>query len=83
MMYEKGYHRIRDTFHGTMMYNKNDLYIGRCLEEHGRWGWEEIEKTLPYATGTVLDIGANIGKNRLFLLSLLQEYSMFSVLILP
>lgn len=65
MIYEHGYHRIKKTRHGTMMYNIHDMYIGKCLDLYGEWSWEEIEATKQYATGVVLDVGANIGTHTL------------------
>jgi FkbM family methyltransferase len=48
-----------------MLYNIHDRYIGRCLDLYGEWSWEEIRATQQYASGTVLDIGANIGTHTL------------------
>jgi FkbM family methyltransferase len=49
-----------------MLYNVNDVYIGRCLDLYGEWSWPEIEATIQYADGGgVLDIGANIGTHTL------------------
>jgi len=48
-----------------MIYNIQDDYIGTSLDLYGEWGRAEIEQIIPYATGTVLDIGANIGTHTL------------------
>jgi len=64
-IYVNGYHTIKNTWHGTMIYNKHDMYIGRSLDVYGMWGYQEIEKTLDYATDVVLDVGANIGTHTL------------------
>lgn len=60
------YNHIVDTYHGIMIVNKNDIYIGKSLMEYGEWERESIEKTLEYARdGLVIDAGANVGTHSL------------------
>src|SRR4051794_25433579 len=65
-IYEHGYNRIKDTWHGTMLYNINDRFIGKCLDLYGQWAYGELVATMDYAKdGIVLDVGANIGTHTL------------------
>lgn len=51
-----------------MLYLKNDLYIGRCLDGYGEYAWEELEFLGPLVGSGdwVVDGGANIGCHSLF-----------------
>lgn len=64
-IYEHAYHRIKSTRHGMMLYNIHDVFIGKSLDLYGEWSWEELEVTLPYAHGIVIDAGAYIGTHTL------------------
>ena len=60
--------RIKQTRHGLMAYNINDIYLGRSLDCYGEFSRGE---TLLFAQlvgpqSLVLDIGANIGAHTLF-----------------
>lgn len=48
-----------------MMHFRTDLEIGAALALYGEWCWPDLEMTKQYATGLVLDIGANIGTHAL------------------
>lgn len=65
IVYTYKHHRVRDTWHGMMLYNINDTFIGKCLDEYGEWCVGELKETIKYCNGTVLDIGANIGTHAL------------------
>lgn len=58
-------YELVESRHGLMLCNRHDLAMTKCLKESGAWAWEEIEETAQYATGTVVDIGANIGTHTL------------------
>lgn len=64
-IFEHKYNRIKETWHGTMIYNTNDCFIGRSLDVYGEWARAELDLTEFYAQGIVLDIGANIGTHTL------------------
>ncbi len=81
LIYEHSYNRIRHTRHGTMLYNINDQFIGRCLDLYGEWAWGEIEYTAPYAKGVVLDVGANIGTHTLAYAKLAKQVIAFEPVI--
>jgi len=55
--------RLRATRHGLMLFNRNDRFIGRCLDHYGESSEEEVQALLKFVRPgmTVLDIGANIG----------------------
>lgn len=65
---ESGFVRVRQTRHGVMAYNKNDVYIGRALDlygEHTELELKMLGKLIP-SGGTVIDVGANIGVHSVF-----------------
>ncbi len=65
---ENGFVRVKQTRHGVMAYNKNDIYIGRALDlygEHTELELQALGKLIP-AGGTVIDVGANIGVHSVF-----------------
>ncbi len=60
---------VKPCRHGAMMFNVNDMYIGRSLDLYGEWCESEME-TLSQMVGegdVVLDVGANIGTHTVFL----------------
>jgi FkbM family methyltransferase len=58
-------YELVETHHGLMLCNRHDLAMTKVLKEGGAWAWDEIQETIQYATGTVVDIGANIGTHAL------------------
>lgn len=48
-----------------MAYYRNDKNIGLALEQYGEHDWIDLEVTAKYATGLVIDAGANIGTHSL------------------
>ncbi|MEX0923202.1 MAG: FkbM family methyltransferase [Rhodovibrionaceae bacterium] len=65
---ETGFVRVKQTRHGVMAYNKNDIYVGRALDlygEHTELELQALGKLIP-AGGTVIDVGANIGVHSVF-----------------
>jgi FkbM family methyltransferase len=54
---------LKNCRHGLMLYNTNDVYIGRSLNDYGEFSEEEAEifAELVKPGMTVLDVGANIG----------------------
>jgi len=53
--------------HGTFLFNRNDLMVGRALDLYGEWCESEIHVLTPLLeTGSVVvDVGANIGTHSL------------------
>jgi FkbM family methyltransferase len=63
-----GFNRLRQCRHGPLLYNMNDLYIGRSLELYGEWSEGEIAlfQHLLRAGDIVVEVGANIGTHTIF-----------------
>jgi len=61
------YNQLTNTKYGMMLYNRNDLYIGKSLSVFGTWAEQEIEllKQFLEEGATVVDVGANIGSHTL------------------
>ncbi len=61
--------------HGTLIYNKNDMYIGKSLELYGEFSEGEVElfRQVVKPGDTVLEIGANLGAHTLVLAQLAGE----------
>lgn len=57
------FNSITNTRHGLMIYNRNDLYVGRSLEIYGEYSELEADflASLIRPGWTVIDVGANIG----------------------
>jgi FkbM family methyltransferase len=60
---DRGHNRLKRCRHGYMLYNVNDLYIGRALDLYGEFSELELEafSQLVGPGDVVLDVGANIG----------------------
>jgi len=58
-----GFNAVRMCRHGPMVYNKNDVYIGRALEKYGESSEIEQEffQQIVRAGHLVVEVGANIG----------------------
>ena len=54
---------LKNCRHGLMIYNKNDQYVGRSLNDYGEFSQEEVDvfEALLSPGMTVIDVGANIG----------------------
>jgi FkbM family methyltransferase len=63
-----GFNRCRRCRHGNMLYNVNDVHVGRSLDLYGEWAEAELELTgLFLAAGdVVIDVGANLGTHAIF-----------------
>lgn len=62
------FNRIARTRNGMMLYNANDVYIGRSLEKYGEYAALEmvIFDQILQPGQLVVDVGANIGAHTLF-----------------
>ncbi|MCP4040990.1 MAG: FkbM family methyltransferase [Gammaproteobacteria bacterium] len=67
-VFEHGVNRMKKTRHGYMLYNPNDIYIGRSLDLYGEFSAGETASfaTILQAGSIVLDIGSHIGAHTLF-----------------
>ena len=63
------FNRLKDCRHGKMLYNINDMYIGRSLDLYGEFSEGEIDifKQMVRPGQVVVEVGANIGTHTLFL----------------
>jgi len=54
---------VKRTKHGLLMYNRNDLFIGKSLDLYGEWCEYEILllRNFIRESDVVVDVGANIG----------------------
>jgi FkbM family methyltransferase len=57
-----------DCRHGTLLFNRNDRYIGKSLELYGEFSEGEIElfRQIVQPGAVVVEVGANIGTHTLF-----------------
>ncbi len=63
-----GFNRLVRSRYGHMLYNPNDIYIGKSFEQYGEYSEGEIalfRQILP-PKAVILDIGAHIGSHTLF-----------------
>jgi len=56
------FNALKDCRYGKMIYNKNDMYIGKSLELYGEYSEAEIDifRQVIHQGDTVLEIGANL-----------------------
>lgn len=71
----KTFNVIKYCRHGKMIYNKNDMYIGKSLEVYGEYCEGEVElfRQLVLPGHTILEIGANLGAHTLVLAQLVGK----------
>lgn len=67
-----GPNRLIQGRHGCLLYNRNDQYVGRSLEEYGEYAEAEVAlfRQLLRPGATVVEAGANIGAHTLVLAQL-------------
>jgi FkbM family methyltransferase len=58
-----GFNQLAATRHGYLLYNRNDLYIGRAIEKYGEFSALEMVlfEDLCRAGNGIIEVGANIG----------------------
>jgi FkbM family methyltransferase len=63
------YNFLKETEDGTILYNKNDTYVGKSIATYGRYQLEELKLFDKYINNgdIVIDVGANIGTHTLWL----------------
>jgi FkbM family methyltransferase len=68
LIYSRGFNSLRMCRYGTMLYNHNDIYVGKSFDYYGEFSEKEIElfRQLIRPGDVVLDIGANIGPHTLY-----------------
>jgi FkbM family methyltransferase len=60
---KEGFNVTKACRHGTLLYNRNDAYVGRSLELYGEYSEGEVDlfRQFIHPGDTVIDAGANIG----------------------
>jgi FkbM family methyltransferase len=68
----KSYNALVRAKHGYMLYNKNDIYIGRSIGKYGEFSEGEVDlfRQLLLPGDVVIEVGANIGAHTLALATL-------------
>lgn len=66
---------IKECRYGKLIFNKNDMYIGKSLELYGEYSEGEIDlfRQIVHQGDTVLEVGANLGAHTLALAQLVGE----------
>jgi hypothetical protein len=66
---------IKACKYGLTLYNSNDMYVGKSLDQYGEYAEAEIDlfKELIKEGDTVYDIGANIGSHTLAMARMVGE----------
>ncbi len=69
--------KMRD---GWMIYNKNDIFIGKSIKEYGEWSQEEINLCKQALTpdDVVIEVGSNIGSHTLALSKFVTKGAVFA-----
>lgn len=63
------FNRLKDCRYGRMLYNANDMYVGRSLDLYGEFSEGEVEifRRIVRPGDAVFDVGSNIGAHSVFL----------------
>ena len=63
-----GFVRVKQCRHGRMLYNVNDIYVGRSLDLYGEYseGESELFAQIVGSGDVVVEVGANIGTATVF-----------------
>jgi len=69
--------KMRD---GWMVYNKNDVYIGKSIKEYGEWSQGEIDlcRQLLTPNDVIIEVGSNIGSHTIPLAKIVHKGAVFA-----
>ncbi len=70
-----GFNDLALAKHGYLLYNRNDIYIGRAIERYGEYGELEagLFKQICHPADVVIEVGANIGAHTVLFAKLVGE----------
>jgi FkbM family methyltransferase len=65
----EGFNAVVKARYGYLLYNKNDIYIGRGIERYGEWSEFEVElfRQICQPSDVVVEVGSNIGSQTIAL----------------
>ena len=80
MVLENRFNKLIEARHGTILYNKNDIYIGKSIEKYGEFSYLEakIFEQICKDGDVVIEVGANIGAHTLYLSKLVGNGFVFA-----
>ena len=80
MVLENSFNKLIKARHGTLLYNKNDIYIGKSIEKYGEFSYLEAKlfEQICKAGDIVIEVGANIGAHTLYLSKLVGNGYVFA-----
>lgn len=75
MLETAGFNQLRKARYGYTLYNKNDQYIGKAIENYGEFSESEaiLFKSLVQKSDIVIEVGANIGTHTLVFSEIVGE----------
>ena len=80
-----GFNKVIKSRHGFLLYNKNDIYIGKSIEKYGEFSHLEAKlfEQICKEGDIVIEVGANIGAHTVYLSKLVGKgvviaYVMFT-----
>ena len=75
-----GFNKVIKSRHGFLLYNKNDIYIGKSIEKYGEFSHLEAKlfEQICKAGDVVIEVGANIGAHTLYLSKLVGNGFVFA-----
>ena len=73
---QDGFNELADTRYGKVLYNKNDIYVGRSIKEYGEYSESEVEifRAILKPGDVAMDVGANMGTHTLAMARLVGKY---------
>ena len=70
-----GFNKVIKSRHGFLLYNKNDIYIGKSIEKYGEFTHLEAKlfEQICKEGDIVIEVGANIGAHTVYLSKLVGK----------
>ncbi len=74
----EGYNAVTQWKYGYVVYNKNDLYIGKAVEKYGEFSEFEVDlfRQICRPGDVVVEVGANIGTHTVALSNIVGEHGL-------